>query len=73
MPTYDYKCEANQRVVEVRHSLKEVIETWGQLCEKADIEPGDTPLDSPVTRLITGGSFNSVGELPRFDPSILPK
>lgn len=73
MPTYDYKCEANQQVVEVQHRLSESVKTWGELCKLAGIDCGSTPADSPVSRLITGGNFNNVGEMPRFDPSILPK
>jgi hypothetical protein len=56
MPTYDYKCESNGRMVEVNHRMSEKMETWGQLCEKAGIEPGDTSPDAPVTRMATGGN-----------------
>ena len=59
MPTYDYRCEANGRVVEVMHRMSEQMNTWGELCEKAGIEPGDTPDDTPVTRMATGGNFIS--------------
>jgi hypothetical protein len=59
MPSYDYRCEANDRVVEVKHGMKEKIAAWGELCERAGIEPGDTPADAPVTRLITGGAVIS--------------
>lgn len=59
MPTYDYRCESNGRTVEVRHGMSESIRTWGELCERARIEPGETPADSPVTRLITGGGIIS--------------
>ena len=65
MPTYDYRCDANGQVVEVRHGMSEVLNTWGELCERADTEPGDTPADAPVRRLITGGqviSSSSRGE-----------
>jgi predicted nucleic acid-binding Zn ribbon protein len=55
MPTYDYRCETNGRVVEVRHGMSETVSTWGELCERAGIEPGQTPAESPVQRLITGG------------------
>lgn len=51
---YDYECIATRKVLEVEHKLSESIDTWGQLCERAGVEPGDTPLDSPVRRLITG-------------------
>ncbi|HFD78927.1 MAG TPA: zinc ribbon domain-containing protein [Gammaproteobacteria bacterium] len=65
MPTYDYQCESNGRVVEVRHRMNETLSTWGELCEKAGIEPGDTPKDAPVQRLATGGQVvksSSLGE-----------
>lgn len=61
MPTYDYRCDANDRVLEVKHGMSESLSNWGQLCEKAGIEPGDTPPDTPVTRLITGGALVTGG------------
>ena len=56
MPTYDYGCEANGRVVEVMHKMSEELRTWGELCAKAGLEPGDTPADTPIKRLPTGGN-----------------
>lgn len=55
MPTYDYLCETNGRVLEVRHSMNEAIKTWGELCERTGIAGGDTPPESPVNKLATGG------------------
>ncbi len=55
MPTYDYRCEANDRVVEVQHGMNEKLSTWGELCARAGVDCGDTPPDAPVVRLITGG------------------
>jgi len=57
MPTYDYRCEANQQVLEVQHSMSITLSTWGELTEVAGIEPGDTPTDTPVRRLATGGQI----------------
>ncbi|EGV52801.1 FmdB family zinc ribbon protein [Candidatus Endoriftia persephonae] len=54
MPTYDYFCETNSRTVEVSHKMSELLSTWGELCDKASIEPGDTPLDAPVKKLLSG-------------------
>lgn len=59
MPTYDYRCEHNGRTVEVNHRMSERLETWGELCARAGIEPGDTPADSPVNRMATGGNVLS--------------
>jgi hypothetical protein len=59
MPTYDYRCETNGRVVEVRHGMSERLTTWGQLCTQKGMELGDTPPEAPVERLITGGQFIS--------------
>ncbi|MGYP000176741187 len=56
MPTYDYRCTANGSVVEVSHRMSEVLRTWGELCERSGALPGDTPLQSPVDRLATGGN-----------------
>ena len=55
MPTYDYRCEANDRVLEVQHRMSEEITSWGDLAQRAGVELGDTPSDSPVKRLATGG------------------
>ena len=52
MPRYDYLCETNGRVVEVRHGMKERLATWGEVCERADIPLGDTPAGAPVERVI---------------------
>ncbi len=54
MPTYDYRCTANDRVIEVKHRMNESVANWGELCALADIEPGNTPLDATVEKLITG-------------------
>jgi len=59
MPTYDYRCDANDRVLEVNHRMSEELRTWGELCAMAGIEPGDTPAESPVKKLATGGNFIS--------------
>ncbi len=56
MPTYDYYCEANGRKIEVRHKISENISSWGELCALASENTGETPADTPVKRLITGGA-----------------
>ena len=55
MPTYDYFCEANGQVLEVRHAMSDSVKTWGELCERAGIACGDTPVETPVNKLATGG------------------
>jgi hypothetical protein len=67
MPTYDYVCESNGRVVEVKHGINEHPSTWGELCALLGIAPGDTPEPTPVKRLITGGGLvksSSLGSAP---------
>jgi predicted nucleic acid-binding Zn ribbon protein len=59
MPTYDYRCETNDRVVEVNHRMSESLATWGELCERTGTTLGDTPADAPVHRLATGGNVVS--------------
>lgn len=63
MPTYDYRCETNGQVVEVIHRMSDNIHTWGELCERAQLEIGDTPADAPVQRMATGGNLISSGSL----------
>lgn len=63
MPTYDYRCDANGRVVEVSHRMSEQLATWGELCERAKLPCGDTPTDAPVQRMATGGNLISSSSL----------
>lgn len=63
MPSYDYLCESNGRIVEVSHKMTERLTTWGELCARVGIERGRTPANSPVTRLISGGAVISSGNL----------
>jgi len=65
VPTYDYRCEFNGQVIEVKHRMNDRASTWGELCTIAGIESGDTPLDSRVEKLVTGGQVvrsSSLGE-----------
>jgi hypothetical protein len=57
MPRYDYRCAANEQTVEVWHGINEGLATWGELCAQAEVDPGDTPVDAPVQRLISGGAI----------------
>ncbi len=55
MPTYEYLCEANGRVLEVRHKMAEKLTTWGELCVQAGISPGRTDPHAPVSKLMSAG------------------
>lgn len=72
MPSYDYRCEANDQVIEVNHDMNTTIQTWGELCELAGIATGDTSAETAVKRLITGVSINCT-EAPVTLDTILPK
>ena len=54
MPTYEYLCESNGRVLEVQHKMAERLETWGELCARAGIAVGRTPAATPVKKLMSG-------------------
>ena len=53
MPYYEYHCPANGRTVEVRHGMGERLTHWAEVAERARTDPGDTPADSPVERLMS--------------------
>ncbi len=53
MPTYDYRCEANEQVYEVKHAIAQTVSTWGELCEVADIDPQGIPAETAVKKLIS--------------------
>ncbi len=61
MPYYEYRCAANGRTVEVRHTMGERMETWGEVVAAAGVEAGDTPSDAPVERLMSLASVGSSG------------
>lgn len=63
MPTYDYRCDTNGRVIEVSHRMSETVSTWGELCARAHVDMGDTPSDTPVQRMATGGNVISSSNL----------
>ena len=60
MPTYTYLCDANGASVDVVHRMAEDIETWGELCERAGLDPADTPVDAPVHRQISAPAVHLV-------------
>jgi predicted nucleic acid-binding Zn ribbon protein len=53
MPIYTYSCEANGVSLDVLHSMSTSIKTWGALCDAADEPVGDTPPDTPVSRMMS--------------------
>lgn len=56
MPTYDYRCDANGRTLEVRHAMHKKVRTWGELCAILDLDPGKTRAREPVRKVITRGN-----------------
>jgi hypothetical protein len=54
VPNYFYTCETNGETVEVFHGMSESLGTWGEVCELAELDPGDTAPDSPVRKSIRG-------------------
>ncbi len=56
MPLYDYQCPANGVCIEIHHSMRETIKTWGELCERSGHAIGDTPPDAPVAKLVGAGN-----------------
>ncbi len=54
-PRYDYRCELNGQTIEVSHAMNDLISTWAELCALDGIETGETPADSPVHKIISGG------------------
>ncbi len=55
MPKYDYRCDANGQTLEVSHPMKDSVHNWGELCRLAGIDTGETPTETPVHKIISGG------------------
>ena len=53
MPRYDYRCDENGVTIEVIHGMALQLTTWGELCELAGRDPGDTDPNTPVRKVIT--------------------
>jgi hypothetical protein len=52
---YEYRCEANGRLVEVQHKMAERLLTWGELCKRAGIAIGRTEPEAPIEKLLSVG------------------
>ena len=53
MPHYEYRCASNGQTLEVRHGMDERLSTWGERASRAGADPGETPADAPVERLMS--------------------
>ncbi|MGE0482724.1 MAG: zinc ribbon domain-containing protein [Gammaproteobacteria bacterium] len=53
MPVYDYVCEANGEIVQVRHKMDVRIRNWGELCFAAQIPLGATDFEAPVRKRLS--------------------
>ncbi len=56
MPTYDYRCVATGDVYEARHGINDRLHTWAQLCDRLGMDVGQTPPETALQRLATGGA-----------------
>lgn len=69
MPTYDYRCEANQKVYEVHHPMALSISNWGELRAAAGLSADDAIDDStPVKKLMTAAGLVSPNALKNPEP-----
>ena len=53
MPSYDYFCDENGVTIEVVHAMSDRLQTWGELCERAGLELGETDACATVRLVIT--------------------
>ncbi|MCC5786115.1 MAG: hypothetical protein JJU33_05385 [Phycisphaerales bacterium] len=61
MPRYEYRCESTHEIVEVSHPMSETLRTWGEVCERAGIDPGKTPAKTPVEKVVSLASIGGAG------------
>lgn len=60
MPTYDYRCESNGKLYEVKHPVALTVRTWGELRALAGVQDDSIPDDAPVAKVLnTGGVVKS--------------
>ncbi|AJQ95406.1 hypothetical protein [Gynuella sunshinyii] len=53
MPTYHYRCEANQQIYEVRHSMNTKLRNWSDLEQMTGNHDASIPGDTPVEKVLT--------------------
>ena len=53
MPHDEYHCASNGHTVEVHHRMNERLETWGEVTRLPEGDPGETPADAPVERIMS--------------------
>lgn len=63
MPTYDYRCEANNKVYEVKHAMSLNPKTWAELCDIAGMDLKDIPGHTPVSKVLNTGGVVKSGAL----------
>ena len=57
MPTYEYFCQANNQLIDVLHRMDETLQTWGDVCDCAGVELGDTPAHAIVEKKLSATSI----------------
>lgn len=67
MPTYDYRCEANGKVYEVKHPMAVSVSTWGELRVLADLSDDSIPDNAPVAKVLTTGGVVKSSALKNAD------
>jgi len=73
MPTYQYHCPTNNRIIEVQHGMKESLNSWGDVCQRAGLDLNGTPADAAVERIISGGLMGTVSGGTAKSSEVLPK
>ncbi len=69
MPTYDYRCETNGQVYEVRHAMALSPKTWGELRAAAGLAEDPAIADAaPVTKLLGAAGVVSARALKNPEP-----
>jgi predicted nucleic acid-binding Zn ribbon protein len=63
MPTYDYHCPANGRIVEVSHKMADTVATWSELCRLAGLPLDGTSGKAKVEKLMSASGVVHAGSL----------